>query len=411
MGFQRLATPIHGNRFLKRNVATLKPRDDLLQLADGCFKRERCDLWRWIHAVDVSVVRARDKPWKQNATTDFSLACLVSSAFCTSSMRLPQSDAMSNVLDLPIAPDLAEAWSAWHRHIAAERRLAVRTVDMYLRGMAAFLRFLSAHWGEPVDLKSLSRIEPSDTRAFLASRRARELEPRTIAIDVAAVKSFTRFVGRSERADLSALSALRPPRIKRSLPRPLSMTDARAVVDIETRAGEAREPWVIARDASVLALLYGCGLRISEALSITRADAPLTPGAVLQVVGKGGKQRRVPVIPVVVTAIKDYLEMVPYALSPNGPLFLGAKGGPLSPRIVQLAMERMRGALALPETATPHALRHSFATHLLARGGDLRSIQELLGHASLSTTQVYTGVDTARLMAAYDAAHPRTRVQ
>lgn len=312
-------------------------------------------------------------------------------------------------VDLPLAPDARAAFAAWLRHLSTERRLARRTVEMYRLSLAQAVRFLAEHWGETVDLAALAAIEPSDQRAFLAQRKARDLEARTIAIDVAAIKSFARFVTRDGIADLSAFSGLKPPRIRRSLPRPLAPADAKAVVDAETQAGEAREPWVIARDAAVFALLYGCGLRISEALGLTRAVAPIGTVAVVEVRGKGGKVRRVPVIPVVRRAIEDYLALVPYALAPDGPLFVGAKGGPLSPRIVQLAMERLRGMLGLADTATPHALRHSFATHLLARGGDLRSIQELLGHASLSTTQVYTAVDAAHLMAAYEQAHPRAR--
>ena len=179
------------------------------------------------------------------------------------------------------------------------------------------------------------------------------------------------------------------------------------MTSVAAREGEAREPWVLARDAAVLALLYGAGLRISEALSIRRADAPIGEVDAITVVGKGQKTRSAPIIAPVRSAVEDYLALCPYRLKPDGPLFVGVKGGRLSPRIVQFAMARMRGALGLPDTATPHALRHSFATHLLARGGDLRTIQDLLGHASLSTTQVYTGVDSARLLAAYRAAHPR----
>jgi integrase/recombinase XerC len=187
----------------------------------------------------------------------------------------------------------------------------------------------------------------------------------------------------------------------------LSAPDARAVTTTAAREGEAREPWVLARDAAVLVLLYGAGLRISEALSIRRADAPVGDAEAVTVVGKGQKSRSAPIIAPVRRAIEDYLALCPYRLTPGGPLFVGAKGGRLSPRIVQLAMARMRGALGLPDSATPHALRHSFASHLLARGGDLRTIQDLLGHASLSTTQVYTGIDSARLIAAYRSAHPR----
>jgi integrase/recombinase XerC len=200
---------------------------------------------------------------------------------------------------------------------------------------------------------------------------------------------------------------VRTPKLARSLPKPLSVASARDLAEVESRAGELRPVWVLARDAAVLALLYGCGLRISEALGLRRAGAPVGARDYVIVLGKGRKTRMVPVIRKVQEAVEIYLELCPFPLPPEGPLFVGARGGPLSPRILQLAVERMRGALGLPDTATPHALRHSFATHLLSRGGDLRTIQELLGHASLSTTQLYTAVDTARLLAAYSSAHPR----
>jgi integrase/recombinase XerC len=201
---------------------------------------------------------------------------------------------------------------------------------------------------------------------------------------------------------------VRAPKVARGLPKPLTVTSAQRVTDVDARAGEEREPWIFARDAAVLALLYGSGLRISEALGLIRRDVP-EPGRgdVIVVTGKGGKRRMVPVLPQVLAAIADYVALCPYDLPSTGPLFVGAKGGPLSPRIVQLAMARLRGALGLPDSATPHALRHSFATHLLARGGDLRAIQELLGHASLSTTQVYTAVDAERLLEVYRNTHPR----
>jgi integrase/recombinase XerC len=197
------------------------------------------------------------------------------------------------------------------------------------------------------------------------------------------------------------------------LPKPLAVPQAKRIADTDLRAGEEREPWIFARDAAVLALLYGSGLRIAEALSLKRRDVPPPPGEgkgggdTLTVTGKGNKARMVPVLPAVLTLIADYIGLCPYDLPDDGPLFVGTKGGSLSPRIIQLTMERLRGALGLPDTATPHALRHSFATHLLSRGGDLRAIQELLGHASLSTTQIYTAVDTERLLDAYNAAHPR----
>ena len=201
---------------------------------------------------------------------------------------------------------------------------------------------------------------------------------------------------------------MRAPKVPKTLPKPLAVPSAKRIADTDLRSGEDREPWIFARDAAVLALLYGSGLRIAEALSLKRRDVP-APGAgdVIIVTGKGNKARMVPVLPQVLKLIADYLSLCPYNPGPDEPLFVGAKGGPLSPRIIQLTMERLRGALGLPDTATPHALRHSFATHLLARGGDLRAIQELLGHASLSTTQIYTAVDTDRLLDVYKSAHPR----
>jgi integrase/recombinase XerC len=243
-------------------------------------------------------------------------------------------------------------------------------------------------------------------RAFLARRRRDNIAARTLMRSLAAARSFARFLEREGRGKVAALAAVRGPKIQRSLPKPLSIKAAREVADTASRAGEEREPWVLARDAAVLALLYGSGLRISEALGILARDAPASGGQ-LTVTGKGNKTRMVPVLPQVAQAIAEYVSLCPFALKADAPLFRGEKGGPLSPRIVQLAMERMRGALGLPDTATPHALRHSFATHLLARGGDLRSIQELLGHASLATTQIYTAVDSTGLIAAYRAAHPR----
>jgi integrase/recombinase XerC len=235
------------------------------------------------------------------------------------------------------------------------------------------------------------------------------MDGRSLQRALSALRSLARHISRETGAGASALGAIRAPKAARRLPRPLAPDDARAVATTAPREGEAREQWVLARDAAVLALCYGAGLRISEALGIRRAEAPVGSVEAVTVTGKGRKTRSAPVIPPVRKAIEDYLALCPYTLASDGPLFVGAKGGPLSPRIVQLAMERMRGALGLPDSATPHALRHSFATHLLARGGDLRTIQDLLGHASLSTTQVYTGVDTTRLMAAYRSAHPRAK--
>jgi integrase/recombinase XerC len=223
---------------------------------------------------------------------------------------------------------------------------------------------------------------------------------------LAGARSFARFLERAGDGKVAALSAVRSSKIEKTLPKPLSVPAAKRVSDASSRAGEARAPWVLARDAAVLALLYGSGLRISEALGLRRGEVG-AGGDALTVIGKGRKARMVPLLPQVARMIAEYTALCPYDLATEGPLFVGQKGGPLSPRVIQLAMERLRGALDLPATATPHALRHSFATHLLARGGDLRAIQELLGHASLSTTQIYTGVDADRLLAAYRDAHPR----
>ncbi len=308
---------------------------------------------------------------------------------------------------LPAAPDLAAAVRAWLRALSDERKLSAHTIEAYGRDARQFLAFLAERFGAPPSVADFVNCAPGDLRAFLARRRAEGIEGRSLQRALSALRSLARAIARDGGETASALGAIRAPKAGRRLPRPLNPADARAVTTTETRAGEARDPWVLARDAAVLALCYGAGLRISEALGLRRADAPIGAVDAVTVIGKGEKTRSAPIIAPVRKAVEDYLALCPYALEADGPLFVGAKGGPLSPRIVQLAMERMRGALGLPDTATPHALRHSFATHLLGRGGDLRTIQDLLGHASLSTTQVYTGVDSARLLAAYKAAHPR----
>jgi integrase/recombinase XerC len=242
----------------------------------------------------------------------------------------------------------------------------------------------------------------------MAMRRADEIGGRSLMRALAGLRSFGRFLEREGKGRVGALSAIRAPKIGKSLPKPIHIGAAKRLADADERAGEDRDPWILARDAAVMALLYGSGLRISEALGLKKRDVPL-PGAgdVLTVIGKGNKTRMVPVLQNVLTLIRDYVAMCPHPIAADAPIFVGARGGPLSPRIIQLTMERLRGALGLPDSATPHALRHSFATHLLSRGGDLRAIQELLGHASLSTTQIYTGIDTERLFEVYRTAHPR----
>jgi len=306
------------------------------------------------------------------------------------------------------APDVAAEMARWLGHLGAERRMSPKTVEAYGRDVRQFLMFLGEHFGGAPSLKKLAALAPQDVRAFMAARRADGTGSRSLMRTLAGVRSFARFLERNGKGKVGALSAVRAPKIARTLPKPLHIAAAKQVSDANLRAGEEREPWVLARDAAVLALLYGSGLRISEALGLARGGVPAPgKGDAITVTGKGNKQRMVPLLPQVAQLIADYVALCPYDLPAEGPLFVGARGGPLSPRIVQLVMERLRGALSLPDSATPHALRHSFATHLLARGGDLRAIQELLGHASLSTTQIYTAVDTERLLEVYRSAHPR----
>ena len=307
-----------------------------------------------------------------------------------------------------IAPDIAAEIGRWLAYLGSERRMSPKTLEAYERDVGQFLAFLADHLGGPPGLKGLAKLTPADVRAFMASRRAGGAGNRTLMRSLAGTRSFARFLERDGKGKVGALAASRTPKLARSLPKPLAIKDAKRMTETDLREGDSRAPWIAARDAAVLGLLYGSGLRIAEALSLKREQAPRpNTGDAITVTGKGNKARMVPVLPQVAKLIADYIALCPLDLPPDGPLFVGARGGPLLPRIVQLAMARLRGALGLPDTATPHALRHSFATHLLARGGDLRSIQELLGHASLSTTQIYTAVDSERLLEVYATAHPR----
>jgi integrase/recombinase XerC len=303
-----------------------------------------------------------------------------------------------------IAPDVAAEITRWLGYLGAERRMSGKTLDAYARDVRQFLAFLAEHLGGAPDLRRLAGLNPADVRAFMAARRAQGAGSRSLMRGLAGARSFARFLERNGKGKVAALAAVRAPKAPRTLPKPIAASAAKRVTDTELRAGEARAPWVIARDAAVLGLLYGAGLRISEALGLKRGD--ITGADAVTVTGKGNKTRMVPLLPQVASLIADYVALCPN-LPPEGPLFIGARGGPLSPRVVQLAMATLRGALGLPDTATPHALRHSFATHLLARGGDLRAIQELLGHASLSTTQIYTAVEAEHLLDVYASAHPR----
>jgi integrase/recombinase XerC len=296
-----------------------------------------------------------------------------------------------------------ESLSAFLDHLAHERRASPRTIEAYRAAVASYLGFLERHLGGPVGLAELAAIEAADIRAFLAWRR-QSLSPRSLSQSLSALRAFHRFLDRRQGLPCPALALVRGPRVRPGAPRPVSEDEAFGLL-AEAGADEARAEWENRRDEAVLTLLYGCGLRISEALSLRRADAPL--GDSLRITGKGSKTRIAPVLPKVRAAVDAYLEAMPFALAPDAALFRAARGGPLPPRRVQELMAKLRGRLGLSERATPHALRHAFATHLLGSGADLRSIQELLGHASLSTTQRYTAVDASTLLGAYAKAHPK----
>ena len=299
-----------------------------------------------------------------------------------------------------------EALAAWLEHLAHERRLAANTLEAYGRIGRLYLAFLQRHRGEPQRLADLGTVSAAEVRAHLAERRSGDhpLAARSISQTLSAIRAFHAFLDRRCATPAPQLALVRGPRIKASLPRPVSEDQARGLMQ-EPETDPDSPPWEVARDRAVLTLLYGCGLRISEGLSLTRADAPLPE--TLRITGKGGKTRLAPVLPGVRSAVDAYLALQPFPLAPEDALFRARRGGPLTPRHVQAMVQRLRGRLGLPASTTPHALRHSFATHLLGAGADLRAIQELLGHASLSTTQKYTAVDARHLLDSYSAAHPR----
>ena len=297
------------------------------------------------------------------------------------------------------------ALQAWLDHHKSLRGASPHTLDAYARDVAGFLAFMTEHKGASQGLGALAKLTVSDMRSWMAFTRGRDVGARSLARKLSAVKSFFRWLAEREGVDPAAVLAARAPKFQRKLPRPLSPDAARAVID--TTETQHPTTWIAARDQAVVTLLYGCGLRISEALGLTGRALPV--GDSLRIVGKGGKERIVPVIAPARTALARYIDLCPYPTEPDAPLFRGARGGALSPRAVQKLMASVRMQLGLPATATPHAMRHSFATHLLNAGGDLRAIQELLGHATLSTTQAYTAIDTARLMDVYNQAHPKAR--
>lgn len=308
-------------------------------------------------------------------------------------------------MSLELSPALRDALEAWLAHLSALDDAAKHTLNAYRSDVAGFLAFLAAHHGGAAGINLIAALTHSDMRAWMAHERGRGLGARSLARSLSAVKGFCRWLGERQGFEPTPVLATRSPGYRRKLPRPVSEGAARDM--LECVALQTREDWAGARDVAVLTLLYGCGLRVSEALSLTGAEAQ--PGDVLRIRGKGGKERLVPVIAPVRRAISDYVRLCPFELARDAPLFRGMRGGALNPRHVARVTEQVRLQLGLPATATPHALRHSFATHLLAAGGDLRAIQELLGHASLSTTQAYTAVDGARLMEVYEQAHPRAR--
>ncbi|QPC43633.1 tyrosine recombinase XerC [Kaustia mangrovi] len=314
-----------------------------------------------------------------------------------------------HVVTKAAAFDTARALSAWLGHLTAERRAAAKTVEAYMRDVGQFLAFLAGHLGGPPTLADLSGLGTADFRAFLARRRQDGASSRTLARQLSAIRALFGFLERNGLASNPAIGAIRTPKLPHAVPKPLTVEAAGRLMAADAEmASQDTPPWVTARDAAILMMLYGCGLRISEVLGLNRADAPVSADTdTLTVTGKGGKTRIVPVMEPVREAVAAYLALYPHDMPPGSALFRGVRGARLNARMVQRLIERLRGALGLPETATPHALRHSFATHLLGAGADLRAIQELLGHSSLSTTQLYTEVDREHLLKQYERAHPR----
>ena len=301
--------------------------------------------------------------------------------------------------------DVAKQKANWLDWLATEKRVSEKTQDAYERDVRQFLQHMTGYLGEPAKLDALANLKPMDMRGFMARRRDGGVQARTLGRGLSGIRSFVRFLEKQGLSNSAGLAATRSPKLPKTLPKAVQASQALRLTKQSEHMQE--EPWIAARDAAVMCLLYGCGLRIGEALAVTSEDVKFATSGTIRVTGKGGVTRMVPVLPRVLQAIDDYLKKCPYVVEPEAPIFRGARGGVLQPAIVQKAMRLMRSALGLPDSATPHALRHSFATHLLAEGGDLRTIQELLGHASLSTTQIYTSVDTSRLMDIYEKAHPR----
>lgn len=293
----------------------------------------------------------------------------------------------------------------WQDFLILEKRMAQKTLDAYRRDVTQFFQHLTGHLGHLPALRDVASLKPVDLRGFMARRRDQGVEARTLARGLSGLRSFIRYLERQGLADSVGLIATRAPKLPKTLPKPIIAEQAKKLTNVHEHL--AGEPWIGARDAACMALMYGSGLRIGETLALTKVHFSEAGTNTLRIVGKGNKTRMVPLLPVVRAGVEEYLQLCPYVNDDHEPIFRGAKGGVLQPAIIQKQMRNLRGALGLPQSATPHALRHSFATHLLAGGGDLRTIQELLGHASLSTTQLYTGVDTSRLLEVFAASHPR----
>ncbi|WP_255834852.1 tyrosine recombinase XerC [Kordiimonas sp. SCSIO 12603] len=291
----------------------------------------------------------------------------------------------------------------WHRYLTSEKRMSAHTVDGYGRDFSSFIRFMASHKNMALSPNALGSLTIRDFRAFLANRRQDDISARTAARSLSAIRNFYRFLARTEGITNDAIKAVQGPKVPHRVPRPLNEEGAKTV--LEAAGDFAKTDWEAARDTAVITLLYACGLRIGEALSLNMGDIP--PGDSMRIIGKRGKERIVPLLPVVHSAVDDYARKCPHTLDIGEALFRGTRGGRLNARIIQTTMQQVRAVLGLPESATPHAMRHSFATHLLSRGGDLRTIQELLGHADLKATQVYTEVDSARLRDVYDKAFRR----
>lgn len=308
-------------------------------------------------------------------------------------------------MSLKITEGMRDTLARWLDHERALKSASENTITAYGRDVSGWLSFLAEHEGGGFGPAQIAKLRITDMRAWMAHERSRGVAPRSLARSLSAVKTFTRWLAERDGFDATAVLSTRSPKFQKKLPRPLSPDAAKEM--LSTVEVQHDEPWIAARNVAVVTLLYGCGLRISEALSLTGADVPL--GEVIRIVGKGNKERIVPVLPAARRAVADYVRLCPYDLTPEAPLFRGTRGGALNPRLIAKVTEAARMQLGLPSSVTPHAMRHSFATHLLNAGGDLRAIQELLGHASLSTTQAYTAVDNARLLQVYEAAHPRAK--